>query len=147
MRTGNLVHRFGAVGAVAAALASVLLAGQPATAKTGDGGPSVLAARSCRVIQWMCVTEPLWVPAGATVHIATTGVPWGAPWEPGEPEPVNSFVLIRYMDGPGDPEVRRDNKKRGVQHDWWISGLPAGNYRAELHCPYQCPNAVLYFAN
>lgn len=143
MGTGKL--RFGTVGAVAAALASTLLAGQPAAAQTG--GPSVLADRSCRVVQWSCVTAPLWVPAGAVVHIATTGIPWNAPWEPGQPEPVNSFALIRYMDGPGDPEIRRDNKKRGTEHDLWISGLAAGNYRAELHCPYQCPGAMLYFDN
>lgn len=143
MGTGKL--RFGTVGAVAAVLASTLLTGQPAAAQTG--GPSVLADRSCRVVQWSCVTAPLWVPAGAVVHIATTGIPWNAPWEPGQPEPVNSFALIRYMDGPGDPEIRRDNKKRGTEHDLWISGLAAGNYRAELHCPYQCPGAMLYFDN
>ena len=69
-------------------------------------------------------------------------------WHPtGQPEPVNSFVLVRYLDGPGDPEIVRDNEERGVEHDRWFSGWQAGNYRAEFHSPYSCAGAMLYFDN
>ncbi|SDO45250.1 hypothetical protein [Lentzea jiangxiensis] len=131
-------------GVAVASLTGVVLAGQPATA----GTPAVMADRSCTVTtQWICKTAPLWVGSGANPHIATVGIPWGAPWEPGMPEEVNSFVIVRYLDAPGDPEILRDNKKRGEEHDIWRKGWPAGNYSAELHCRYSCQGATLYFDN
>lgn len=142
MRTGKT--RFRAVGVIVGTLAATLLAGQPATAD-----PTVMASRSCTVTtQWTCVTRPpLWVGSGTVVHVATVNIPWTAPWEPGEPHLINSFVLLRNLDLPGDPEIVRDNQRRGEEHDKWWSGLPAGNYQAELHCPYSCQGATLYFAN
>lgn len=144
MRTGKLISKLRTAGVVLAALAGVVVAPQPATADT----PTVMADRSCRVTtQWTCVTSPLWVNSGANPHIATTDIPWRAPGGPGEPHLINSFVIVRYLDAAGDPEILRDNKKRGVEHDIWSTGWRAGNYRAELHCPYDCQGATLYFDN
>ncbi|SFR28040.1 hypothetical protein SAMN04488564_112151 [Lentzea waywayandensis] len=143
MRTGKFEHKLRTAGVVVAALGAVLTAGQPATAD-----PGAMAVRSCTVTtQWTCVTAPLWVGSGANPHIATANIPWTAPYEPGTPDPVNSFVLVRYLDGPGDPEILRDNKRRGNEHDVWGKDWKPGNYRAELHCPYSCQGASLYFAN
>jgi hypothetical protein len=154
------------VGVVVTALAAVLLAGQPAAAASVQGTATarsvtsapqaesdagvrtVMADRSCTVTnQWTCVTSPLWVNSGANPHIATLDIPWSAPWEPGVLDPVNSFVIVRHLDAPGDPEILRDNKRHGDEHNIWRVGWPAGNYRAELHCPYGCQGATLYFDN
>ncbi|WP_330275577.1 hypothetical protein OG205_07870 [Lentzea sp. NBC_00516] len=143
MRTGKVAHKLRTAGVVVAALGSVLTAGQPATAD-----PGAMLVRSCTVTtQWTCVTAPLWISSGANPHVATANIPWTAPFEPGTPDPVNSFVLVRYLDGPGDPEILRNSKRRGDEHSVWAVGWPAGNYRAELHCPYSCQGASLYFSN
>lgn len=143
MRTGKIAYGLRTVGVVVTALAAVTLAGQPATAE-----PTTMADRSCRVTnKWTCVTAPLWVGSGANPHLATTDIPWSAPWEPGELDPVNSFVIVRYLDPANDPEILRDNKRHGDEHSIWRVGWPAGNYRAELHCPYGCQGATLYFDN
>ncbi|MET1072631.1 MAG: hypothetical protein ABWY11_08305 [Umezawaea sp.] len=137
------MHRIRAAGVVLAALATVPLAAQPAGAD-----PAAMADRSCNVTtQWTCVTAPLWVGSGANPHIATLNISWTAPFEPGTPDPVNSFVIVRDLDAPGDPEILRDNKRRGDEHDIWDKDWRPGNYLAELHCPYSCQGASLYFDN
>jgi len=143
MRMRETSRRFRTIGVLLAALAAVPSAVQPAAAD-----PVALADRSCTVTtQWTCVTAPLWVGSGANPHLATLNIPWTAPFEPGTPDPVNSFVIVRYLDAPGAPEILRDNKRRGVEHNIWAVGWAAGNYRAELHCPYSCQGASLYFDN
>jgi hypothetical protein len=124
----------------------------PASAPTGEGdagAPTVMADRSCTVTnRWSCVTAPLWVNGGANPHLATLNIPWTAPYKPElEWDPVNSFVIVRNLDAAGDPEILRDNKWHGAEHNIWSVGWPAGNYRAELHCPYSCQGATLYFDN
>jgi hypothetical protein len=149
MRTGKIMDNLRTVGVVVALLAAVLLAGPSATAAPAQDTAtrSVLADRSCTVTtQWTCVTAPLWVNSGANPHIATLGIPWTAP-KCCNPPPINSFVIVRQLDAPGDPEILRDNSWFGAQHDIWSVGWPAGNYRAELHCPYSCQGASLYFDN
>lgn len=144
MRTGKMTSRLRTAGVAVAALASLVLVEQPATA----GPPAAMADRSCRVTtKWTCVTTALWVGSGANPHLATTDIPWSAPWEPGVLDPVNSFVIVRHLDRAGHPEILRQNRRHGDEHDLWSSGWPAGNYRAELHCPYGCQGASLYFDN
>jgi hypothetical protein len=85
---------------------------------------------SCTVPQWSCATPPL---STAIFHISTTGVTGP------------SFVVVRDLALPGQPEVVRENRASG-NHEIWQSQVYS-TYRAELHCPYACPGARIYFAN
>ncbi|GLY07867.1 hypothetical protein [Actinoplanes sp. NBRC 101535] len=144
MYTGRIVT--GAM--AAAAMSAALLTGQPAAAAP-PGSATALADRSCTVTTtWTCFTTALWVPAGANPHAATLNIPWTAPREPypGDETPVNSFVILRNTST--GAEVRPpDNRYYGNEHDIWGSDWPAAYYRAELHCPYGCQGAQLYFDN
>ncbi|MDI6105977.1 hypothetical protein QLQ12_46145 [Actinoplanes sp. NEAU-A12] len=129
-------------GVAVAALAATLLAEQPATA-------SAMADRSCWVSasnKWGCNTASIWVGSGANPHFATLGIPPSAPDLPSdEQDPINSFVVIRNVNT--GVELLRDVKFHGAEHNRWDVGWPPANYRAELHCPYGCAGAQLYFDN
>ncbi|SMD26450.1 hypothetical protein SAMN05661093_10033 [Kibdelosporangium aridum] len=72
-------------------------------------------------------------------HIATLNIPWTAAYNPDiDWDPVKSFVIVRNLDAAVDPEILRDNRWHGAEHDIWSVGWPAGNYRAELHSPHSC---------
>ncbi|MFD1372981.1 hypothetical protein [Actinoplanes sichuanensis] len=122
-----------------AALAGVMMVGQPASAA---------AQRSCTVSasnKWGCNTAPMWLAAGANPHAATLNIYSPAtPNPPGEEaDPPSSFIVIRNV-GTG-AEVLRDNQFRSAEHNIWMIISQSGNYRAELHCPWGCAGATLYF--
>ena len=126
-----------------AALAGVMLAGQPAGAAAVQAGQ-----RSCTVApsnKWGCNTASMWFAAGANPHAATLNIySPDTPNPPGtEADPPSSFVIIRNV-GTG-AEFLRDYQYRSAEHNVWMIIGQSGSYRAELHCPYGCAGATLYF--
>ncbi|GIE28744.1 hypothetical protein Ait01nite_017890 [Actinoplanes italicus] len=126
-----------------AALAGVMLAGQPAGAAVAQA-----AQRSCTVApsnKWGCNTASMWLAAGANPHAATLNIYSPAtPNPPGtEADPPSSFVIIRNVST--GAEFLRDYQYRSAEHNVWMIIGQSGNYRAELHCPYGCAGATLYF--
>jgi hypothetical protein len=87
------------------------------------------------------VTPPLNTFSSTIFHYASTGVPNLAP--AGQ---SSSFVVVRDIAVAGWPEVNRQYRYGGAEHDHW-AGQVYSTYQAELHCPYTCQGAVLYFAN
>ncbi|WP_305783643.1 hypothetical protein [Symbioplanes lichenis] len=131
--------------AATAAVLAALLAAQPATAAPAraDTTPGVLAQVACRVNnEYTCVTANLTLGPTGNYHIATQGITWRN-WDVIE----TSFVVVRYMDVPGNPQRYREYQYYGDEHDIWQNGGAYRVYRAELHCPWKCPGAVLYFDN
>ncbi|WP_203903821.1 hypothetical protein [Virgisporangium aliadipatigenens] len=123
------------------ALAGIMLVGQPA-------GAAAAAQRSCSVApsnKWGCSTGSMWLAAGANPHAATLNIySPGTPNPPGdEADPPSSFLIIRNVDT--GAEVLRDYRYRSAEHVVWLIIGQSGNYRAELHCPYGCAGATLYF--
>lgn len=130
------MNRLKIMGVAAAAVAVMLSGAQPAAAAPAEAA----AAQSCRVTRWICVTPPIYLSGGGGYHLATQDLPNRAPWPA-----ASSFILLRNMSAAGQPEVTRQYRWFGDEHDLWGSVGAAGNYRAELHCPYECPGGVLYF--
>lgn len=153
------MKRLRTIGVAAATLAVTLLGAQPAAAAPAQGaaparatttedaeGRGVATAAitqvSCRVTnRWTCVTPPLNTFNSTIFHYATQGIPNLAP--AGEP---SSFVVVRDIAVAGWPEVNRQYRYGGAEHDHW-AGQVYSTYQAELHCPYTCQGAVLYFGN
>lgn len=115
-----------------AALATVVIAAVGSlTAPT----PAFAANQvSCRVTnQFICETAALNLSGFTGFHVATQGLPG------------DSFVLVRDLGRAGYPEVLREWRYGGAEHDHWRDRVYS-TYRAELHCPWTCQGAVLYFA-
>lgn len=140
---GDTVNRLKIIG-VTATLAVMLLGGQPAAAAPAEGrgvAPAVTQV-SCKVTnRWTCVTPPLNTFSSTIFHYASTGIPNLAP--SGQ---ASSFVVVRDIAVSGWPEVNRQYRYGGAEHDHWANKVYS-TYQAELHCPYTCQGAVLYFAN
>ncbi|MDI6105547.1 hypothetical protein QLQ12_43895 [Actinoplanes sp. NEAU-A12] len=143
------MNRLKIIGIAAATLAVTLLGAQSAvaapasTVKAGsESGAGVAARQSCQVgMQQSCVTPWIWLNAGDTFHLVTGGIPDFAPWPA-----ASSFIVLRTMTASSQPEVIRQLRWRGEEHDLWGAVGSAGYYRAELHCPYSCPGAYIYFS-
>ncbi|MBM2614505.1 hypothetical protein JIG36_02905 [Actinoplanes sp. LDG1-06] len=117
-----------------ALLTTLLVAPQPAAAANRQV--------SCRVTsQWTCVTAPLSTADTTIFHLSTQGIP-------NDPTGIrgDSFVIVRDLRIAGTPEVLREYRWYGDEHNHWRSQVYS-TYQAELHCPTKCQNAVLYFAN
>lgn len=107
----------------AAGKANVWRTGKVVSAQQVDvsyGGPALASATR---YHWQVrIWDDKGVPSGWSAPAwFETGLPVGL-----EPHLINSFVLLRNLDLPGDPEVVRDNRR---------------------HCPYSCQGATLYFDN
>ncbi|GAA2691571.1 hypothetical protein GCM10010428_68170 [Actinosynnema pretiosum subsp. pretiosum] len=83
--------------------------------------------------QWSCGTAALSTAGSTIFHVATDGVRG------------SSFVIVLDLAAPGTPEVVRESLGAG-NHDIWRDKVYS-RYRAELHCPYSCAGARIYFAN
>jgi hypothetical protein len=141
-------------GAAAATLAVMLLVAQPAaaapaqsTAPTRSATTSTLRAEggggaraagtmvSCRVTtRWTCETGPLNTFSSTIFHVGTAGIPG------------DSFVIVRDVTIANWPEVLREYRYYGAEHNHWRDHVYS-TYRAELHCPSGCQGAVLAFAD
>lgn len=125
MRTGTKSKMaLAALATVVMALVGSLVAPTPAFAANQV---------SCRVTnQWSCGTAPLNLAGYTGFHVATQGIPG------------DSFVIVKDLNRAGEPEVLREYGYGGAEHNHW-RGQVYSRYRAELHCPYSCQGAVLYF--
>jgi hypothetical protein len=155
--TGETVNGVKTIGVVAATLAVMLLGAQPVAAApteaaaaaatstpraAGGAGRAAFTQVSCRVTtRWTCVTPSLNTFGSTIFHLSTQGIPNLAP--AGQP---SSFVIVRDVAVAGHPEVLREYRYGGAEHDHWRDRVYS-TYRAELHCPYTCQGASLYFAN
>ena len=125
------------IGTTVLVLAGLLASAPPASA-------DALVQVSCRVTtRWICETDVLIVEGNGstTVHLFTTGIPTMTQDGPG-----NSFVRILDVSVPWRPEIFRQYRYSGAEHDHWVPNVHY-RYVAELHCPYTCQGARLYFAN
>ncbi|GAB2960583.1 hypothetical protein [Saccharothrix stipae] len=116
---------FAALVTTVVAALGLLFAAAPASAASNQV--------SCRVTnQWYCVTAPLNLAGYTGFHVATLGIPG------------DSFAIVRDLNLAGQPEVLREYRYNGAEHDHWREQVYS-RYRAELHCPNGCQGAVLYF--